>query len=129
MWQTRQAGLNVRSPSASNKPFGPAAWMPVVLAFTMIWAFGGHESIPREMPHPLLDPSGIIQQHNSGRFTLGSTKDDVLAIQGTPTRIIIAANSSTWYYGFSNVHFASGRVVSWDISPGDPLKVKKALRE
>lgn len=43
-------------------------------------------------------------------FALGSTKNQVLAVMGTPTRI----RRQTWYYGFSSIHFKSGRVAAFD---------------
>ena len=58
---------------------------------------------------------------NRGYFTVGSTKDEVLAVQGTP-------DSFTDYmfkYGLSKVHFRNGRVIGWDnISDYNPLKVR-----
>lgn len=42
--------------------------------------------------------------------TIGSTADEVLAIQGTPTRIL----DNTWYYGFSQIRFQDRRVVAYD---------------
>ena len=53
-------------------------------------------------------------------FTVGSTKDDVLAVQGTPTEL----GERVWKYGVSSVHFQGARVVSWDVFPGQPLRVK-----
>lgn len=53
-------------------------------------------------------------------FTVGSSKDDVLRIQGTPDEI----TDSKWRYGTSYVFFAKGRVTRWDTSPLSPLKVK-----
>lgn len=52
-------------------------------------------------------------------FSLGSTKDEVLAVQGTPTRII----NQTWYYGFSEVRFREARVVAFDNFFGN-LKIR-----
>ena len=58
-------------------------------------------------------------------FTLGSTVDEVLTVQGTPTRI----EGNRWYYGFSEILFRDGRVSSFDnffgnlriqILPSDP---------
>jgi rubrerythrin len=57
---------------------------------------------------------------SSGYFTIGSTKDEVLSAQGTPTEF----NESSWKYGASTVYFKDGRVVSWDVWPGSPLKVR-----
>lgn len=52
-------------------------------------------------------------------FTLGSTKDDVLRVQGTPTGV----RGAVWHYGFSSVRFSEDRVVSYDNSFGN-LKVR-----
>jgi intein-encoded DNA endonuclease-like protein len=54
-------------------------------------------------------------------FTLGSTADDVLAIQGTPTLI----SGNRWSYGFSYVDFEAGRVVRWYNSKHDPLMIEE----
>jgi outer membrane protein assembly factor BamE (lipoprotein component of BamABCDE complex) len=53
-------------------------------------------------------------------FTVGSTKDDVLAIQGTPTEF----SEDEFEYGFSTVYFSHGVVHSWDNSGANPLKVR-----
>ena len=53
-------------------------------------------------------------------FTVGSSKDEVLAVQGTPTEL----NESIWNYGYSKVYFQDGYVKSWDILSTNPLKVK-----
>ena len=57
---------------------------------------------------------------NSGYFTVGSTKDEVVAVQGTP------ASFSEWSFGYggSSVSFENGRVSRWYSSPRNPLKVK-----
>ena len=57
---------------------------------------------------------------NLGYFTIGSTKDEVLAVQGTPTKVA----EYEWDYGLSEVHFRSGRVSSWRVYPGSPLLAK-----
>jgi len=46
-------------------------------------------------------------------FTLGSTEDEVLAIQGTPTSIISGEGviGDRWSYGFSSVEFTKDGVV------------------
>ena len=53
-------------------------------------------------------------------FTVGSSKDDVLRVQGTPDEI----SESMWRYGGSSVFFAKDRVTRWNVWPGSPLKVK-----
>jgi hypothetical protein len=41
-----------------------------------------------------------------GFFTVGSTADEVLAVQGTPTSI----RGNLWYYQMSSVLFRKGKV-------------------
>jgi hypothetical protein len=64
-------------------------------------------------------PTGQVDG-SQGFFTVGSTKDEVLAVQGTPTSL----TDTRWRYGLSSVYFTNGRVVSWWIYPSAPLKVK-----
>ena len=67
---------------------------------------------------PTPEPRASIQ----GTFRLGSTKDEVRSVQGTPTRINL--NPEWWYYGGSYVAFDSnGRVQGWSDSAG-VLKLK-----
>jgi len=47
-------------------------------------------------------------------LTLGSTKDQVLAVQGTPTLL----SDNTFGYGGSEVYFQSDRVIGWKADPG-----------
>jgi hypothetical protein len=53
-------------------------------------------------------------------FTVGSSKDDVLRIQGTPSRIA----GNIFRYGLSEVYFKNGRVESWYTDPRSPLKAR-----
>jgi hypothetical protein len=46
-------------------------------------------------------------------FTVGSTKNDVLVVQGTPTSF----SENTFGYGGSEVYFQRNRVVSWKEDP------------
>jgi outer membrane protein assembly factor BamE (lipoprotein component of BamABCDE complex) len=55
-----------------------------------------------------------------GYFTVGSSKDEVLAVQGTPTKL----SDRVWKYRSSSVFFSDDRVTSWDVWPGSPLKVR-----
>jgi len=57
---------------------------------------------------------------SKGFFTVGSAKDEVLAVQGTPTQF----SDLTWQYGFSKVNFQNDLVSSWYNSTVNPLKVK-----
>jgi len=44
-----------------------------------------------------------------GYFTVGSTRDEVLAVQGTPTQF----SESKWSYELSDIYFHNGLVVRW----------------
>ena len=54
-------------------------------------------------------------------FTIGSTKDEVLALQGTPESL----TDSSFTYEYSRVYFKDGRVSSWS-NIGKNLKVQLA---
>jgi len=52
---------------------------------------------------------------------IGSTRDDVLQLHGTPTRL----NGGVWEYGQSKFFFNGDRVVGWSDSPANPLIVER----
>lgn len=53
-------------------------------------------------------------------FTVGSTKNDVIRIQGPPNKVA----GNVFVYGLSEVYFKNGRVESWRTDPSSPLKAK-----
>jgi hypothetical protein len=53
-------------------------------------------------------------------FTVGSTKDDVIRIQGPPNK----AAGNLFVYGLSEVYFENGRVQSWQMDSSSPLKAR-----
>ena len=55
-------------------------------------------------------------------FTIGSTEDEVLTIQGQPTTIQKLSNSKLFFYGTSMITFSNGKVESF--SNDGNLKVK-----
>ena len=59
---------------------------------------------------------------SKGYFTIGSTKDEVLAVQGTPQKV----TDAEFGYEYSTVYFTGGRVKSWsDISKNLKVKMTK----
>jgi len=54
-----------------------------------------------------------------GYVTIGSTKDEVIMLQGTPSGII----GNTWIYGLSKINFYNGKVTSYS-NTSKNLKVK-----
>jgi hypothetical protein len=54
------------------------------------------------------------------RIQIGSTKDEVAAVHGTPG----ALRDDVWHYGASKVHFRDGKVVAWSNPTAYPLKVQ-----
>jgi hypothetical protein len=57
---------------------------------------------------------------NKGYFTVGSKKEEVLAVQGIPTGF----TGRVFEYGNSKVYFSDGRVIGWDVQAGYPLEVR-----
>jgi DnaJ domain len=54
-------------------------------------------------------------------ISIGSSKQDVLAIQGRPLR----KTDTTWDYGLSRINFQDGIVTGWYENPMNPLNVKR----
>jgi hypothetical protein len=67
--------------------------------------------IARDQSAPLL----------GGTFDVGSTKNEVRAIQGTP----VTETDSVWDYAPSRVFFERNRVIRWEESPMQPLRVPR----
>jgi hypothetical protein len=63
-------------------------------------------------PDAMVDP-------NLHSFGLGSSKNDVIAVQGTPT----VFTQNMFGYGRSEVYFKSDRVAGWKSDPATPLHV------
>jgi hypothetical protein len=64
-------------------------------------------------------PSGGLPDPPPRFYTIGSSADEVLAVQGTPTRM----DGNRWTYGFSEIRFKDGKVEEYDNFFGD-LKVR-----
>lgn len=75
-----------------------------------------HKLSARSGEEPV-DPWHPVAQY----FTKGSTKAEVRAIQGTPLR----ENQTAWDYGLSRVYFEGDKVVDWQESPLEPLRIKR----
>ena len=67
-----------------------------------------------------LQPQDAPSAPATRRFGVGATKEQVLAVQGNPSR----RTDNTWYYGQSEIYFASDRVVGWKSSSANPLLVR-----
>lgn len=69
-------------------------------------------------------PSGPVDE-TLQFFTVGSTMDEVLFVQGQPDSINPYAKTDTWTYGSSSIYFENRRVVRWTGNPIiSPLKAK-----
>jgi hypothetical protein len=69
--------------------------------------------------NPLRIARDQLVQMQDGIFEVGSTKDEVRVIQGTP----VTETETVWDYGPSRVHFKNNRVSHWEESPMQPLHV------
>jgi hypothetical protein len=56
-----------------------------------------------------------------GGIRIGSTKEEILRLNGTPTRL----DDDVWEYGYSKIYFSSGRVSGWADSKAAPLRVDR----
>lgn len=65
-------------------------------------------------------PSSSLNSGHPAIISVGSSKQDVLAIQGRPLR----QTDTAWDYGLSRINFENGKVTGWHESPMNPLKVK-----
>ena len=62
------------------------------------------------------------QTYDNEYFTIGATRDQVVAVEGTPDHY--SDGGSELRYGESRITFQQGRVVSWHLSPSDSLNAK-----
>ena len=74
-------------------------------------------------------PTSIRAISSPANFlTIGSTKNDVARIQGTPISISAYSSCDYWYFGYSSIKFdRNGRIQSWD-NRGGNLKVKMVVQ-
>ncbi|MGE5646234.1 MAG: hypothetical protein ACM336_10625 [Acidobacteriota bacterium] len=68
----------------------------------------------------LPEPGRTGSRPAARRFGVGSTAEEVRAIQGAPS----SESEGVWTYGKSEVRFVNGRVVSWRSDPADPLRAE-----
>jgi hypothetical protein len=68
--------------------------------------------------HP--DPVSTAPPKILSYITVGSTRDEVLTQQGTPT----ASSDDKLVYGKSELYLKNGSVVGWRIDPAFPIRVK-----
>lgn len=80
-----------------------------------VWRYNNFDQSLKVRVLPSVTASGNEPEF----FTVGSTKDEVLRVQGTPTRI----EGNRWYYGFSEVRFRTGMVEDYDNYFGN-LKIR-----
>lgn len=69
---------------------------------------------------PLRAPDDMVKTETAPRFTVGSTKAEVRAIEGAP----LFESEKVWDYGVSKVYFEGGRVTHWQSSPLRPLRAR-----
>jgi hypothetical protein len=77
----------------------------------------GVQRLRKEAARELRKPQGPKRPDS---FGLGSTKGEVLAVQGKPDE----AGNDTWHYGGSEVYFLNDRVVGWRGADRAPLKAR-----
>jgi len=79
----------------------------------------GYSNNSKNLRMKLLPTTDVTHVRTKGYFTIGSTRDEVLTLQGTPSGII----GNIWLYGLSQIIFYNEKVVSYsNISKN--LKIK-----
>ncbi|MGA2402151.1 MAG: J domain-containing protein [Syntrophobacteraceae bacterium] len=71
-----------------------------------VWAFNNFDGSLRVRMRPGISNDRQIPAH----ITIGSSEEDVLLVQGTPTRV----DGGKWFYGFAELVFKNGRVAEYD---------------
>ena len=118
------AEIATKVPTPTATPYIYATWTPLppIPTFTPRPAA---TSTPRPVPTPTPKPAptatlavAAVVPIGAAYFTRGSSQDDVLDVQGTPTAIDIypASGFEDWSYGRSRVRIslADKRVTEWD---------------
>jgi len=98
------------------------------------------DTIPSSQQHlatyPEVRVAELANQPTHGRtissaanfLTIGSIKNDVVRIQGTPESIHTYSWGDCWYFGYSSIQFdRNGRIESWNNRTGN-LKVKMVVQ-
>ncbi len=71
-----------------------------------VWSFNNFDGSLRVRMEPEVPEDSAPPSH----ITIGSSEEEVLLVQGTPTRV----ERNRWFYGFSELVFKNGRVVEYD---------------
>jgi len=72
-----------------------------------VWRYNNFDGTLRVR---MLPTASTENSRDSDSFSLGSTKDEVLRTQGTPTLV----EGNKWSYGFSDVYFKDGIVIGFN---------------
>jgi hypothetical protein len=71
-----------------------------------VWRFNNFDGSLRVRMHPEVSEDSV----RPANITIGSSEEEVLLVQGTPTRV----EGDRWFYGFSELVFKKGRIVEYD---------------
>ena len=114
----------------STRPPTPKPGIVIVTATPLPTATPTHTLVPARTPRPTNTPMPTAtamaaspikpRDANTNYFTVGTTKDEVLAVQGSPRRF----TDTKWEYGLSWVQFQNGRVTTWYSSLSAPLNAE-----
>ncbi len=109
----------IASKDSATQADGDAATATTLLNQLVSWPLSEQINQNGEMPSREDDTGMTRPAIGHDCFTVGSTKNDVLAIQGEPTTF----NDSYLTYGMSMVMFQDGKVINWN-SADVKLKAK-----
>jgi hypothetical protein len=72
-----------------------------------VWRYNNFDGSLKVLMEPRANK---VEQAPPSYITLGSTEDEVLLVQGTPSRV----EQEKWFYGFAEVRFKDGRLREYD---------------
>jgi hypothetical protein len=131
----RSAPADIASGSGERqRRFGQLALVLGLAAVVGLFVFGRAHSPDLILPPPpvetpsrsVVPPPLLPDKSPSGEparfFTIGSTPQEVYAVQGVPDRM----EKDVWYYGEARVYFVDGKVDRWETTAAATLKATLA---
>jgi hypothetical protein len=127
-----RGGAGPVPPRARGFALGPRELIAVallaILALVVVYARAPRNTSPPRSrglssagTGPFQAAAPVSRASQKAAFGIGSTRAEVLAVQGEPT----LQGDDVWQYGGSKIYFERGRVSRWSVEPGTPLRVQE----
>lgn len=107
------------TPSSIDRTLGESWWYGsarVEFQNGRVYAWAGSPYARLNVSLQPKDKKKATEATSRGYFTLGSSKDEVIAVQGTPDQLDRTLGE-TWWYAGAKVAFSDGKVYEWSNPP------------